>query len=196
MTLRRLSLIAAALLSCAPTALPQTAPVISNPSFEADHFTNYPGLVSSNRAMTGWFAVGNVGINPIVDGRSPYADNGAIPQGTQVAFIQSGGLLRQTLGGFIVGGVYQVQYAENACGQCFAPAITVTVGADTVVVSHPVFPVGGSNSYHQVASAPFVATATSLQISFQNTVAGSGSTNGASSVALIDNVSISLLSTG
>src|ERR1051325_795591 len=196
MTLRRLLLIAAALDPGVWGALSQTAPLLINPSFEADHFTNFPGLVSSNRAMTGWFAVGNVGLNPIADGRSPYADNGAVPQGTQVAFIQSGGLLRQTLAGFIVGGVYQVQYAENACGQCLTPAITVTVGADTVVASHPVFPVGGSNSYHQVVSAPFVAIATSLQISFQNTVAGSGSTNGVSSVALIDNVSISLLSTG
>src|ERR1043166_3393457 len=193
MTLRRLSLAAAAVLCCA-SALSQTAPVLINPSFEADHFTNFPGLVSSNRAMTGWFAVGSVGLNPIVDGRSPYADNGAIPQGTQVAFIQSGGLLRQTLGGFVVGGVYQIQYAENACAQCLPPAITVTVGSDTVVPLHSVFPVGQSNAYHQVLSSPFVAIATSLQISFQNTV--TGTTNGVSSVALVDNISISLLSTG
>jgi len=160
MTLRRLSFIAAALFSCASTALPQTAPVLINPSFEADHFTNFPGLVSGNRALTGWFAAGSVGLNPVADGRSPYADNGLIPQGTQVAFIQAGGLLRQTSGGFIVGGVYQLQYAENACAQCLTPAITVTVGADTVVPSHLVFPVGQSNSYRQVGSAPFVALAT------------------------------------
>src|SRR4051794_24338218 len=102
MTLSRLCLLAGAVLSSLSTVLSQVAPpTLTNPSFEADSFTNYPGLVSGNRPLTGWSVTANVGINPIADGRSPFADNGSIPQGGQVAFIGSGGSLRQLVTGFV-----------------------------------------------------------------------------------------------
>ena len=69
-------------------ALGQTIP---NPSFEANSFTTYPGYISVNAPITGWTAnpADEVGLNP-AGGQSPFADNGAIPDGTNVAFIQAG----------------------------------------------------------------------------------------------------------
>ena len=64
-------------------------PVIPNPSFEADTFTVFPGYVSGNAPITGWASgdPARSGINP--GGGSPFADNGVIPNGSQVAFIQN-----------------------------------------------------------------------------------------------------------
>ncbi|MEO6035232.1 MAG: hypothetical protein ABIQ35_08260, partial [Verrucomicrobiota bacterium] len=65
------------------------AATIPNPSFEADNFTVSPGYVSGNSPITGWTNnnPARVGINP--SGGSPFADNGTIPAGSKVAFIQS-----------------------------------------------------------------------------------------------------------
>ena len=69
-------------------ALGQTIP---NPSFEADTFTVSPGYVSGQTpaAITGWTAdpTDHVGLNP-AGGLSPFANNGIIPDGTNVAFIE------------------------------------------------------------------------------------------------------------
>ena len=77
--------VTAVLLCCA--ALGQTIP---NPSFETDTFTVFPGYISGNMAITGWTAnpTDEVGLNPA--GGTPFADNGAIPDGNNVAFIQAG----------------------------------------------------------------------------------------------------------
>src|ERR1039457_6047976 len=89
------------------TALGQTIP---NPSFETDTFTTSPGYVSVNASITGWTATptDEVGLNPA--GGSPFADNGALPAGNNVAFIQSGssgdpsaGTLSTTISGLTVG---------------------------------------------------------------------------------------------
>src|SRR5690348_9328171 len=65
------------------------APTIPNPSFEADAFTVFPGYISGNSPITGWTAgdPARAGINP--GGGSPFADNGVVPNGSQVAFIQN-----------------------------------------------------------------------------------------------------------
>ena len=78
-------------------ALGQTIP---NPSFEADTFTVFPGYVGDQTTptITGWTvdAPEGAGLNPIADGRSPFADNGTIPDGKQVLFIQSGANTSET----------------------------------------------------------------------------------------------------
>src|SRR6266478_7712608 len=74
-----------------PAAFGQTIP---NHSFEADHFNVWPGYVSGNSPITGWIASdGNrAGLNPdYLPGGTPFADNGAIPDGHVVAFVQSAG---------------------------------------------------------------------------------------------------------
>jgi len=72
-------------------ALALGAQTIPNPSFEADTFTAFPGYISGagNGPITGWTANNNdrVGLNPA--GGTPFSDNGTIPDGNNVAFIQS-----------------------------------------------------------------------------------------------------------
>ena len=101
-----------------PTNLPSCLPMI-NPSFEANTFTVLPGYsyVSGNGPITGWTSPGSHGVNP-VGGANPFADNGAIPDGNQVAFLQEDGALSQMVGGFTVGAEYCVQYDENSRDCC------------------------------------------------------------------------------
>ena len=68
---------------------PLAAQTIPNAGFETDSFTLFPGYVSDNSPITGWQGgpPERIGLNPS-DG-SPFADNGTIPEGTNVAFIQS-----------------------------------------------------------------------------------------------------------
>src|SRR3954471_19285857 len=72
----------------APQALAQTIP---NPSFETNPApTNFPGYVNGNTAISGWTTTrpDRVGLNPGTN-FSPFLDNGAIPNGARVAFIES-----------------------------------------------------------------------------------------------------------
>ena len=78
---------AAVVLLC-QAAVGQTIP---NPSFETDTFATAPGYISVNAPITGWTANPDdeVGLNP-AGGQSPFADNGVIPNGNNVAFVQAG----------------------------------------------------------------------------------------------------------
>ena len=158
---------------------------ILNPSFEADSFAVFPGYVSGSAPITGWTALDNHGVNPIADGQSPFANNGVIPHGVQVAFLQGDGALSQTISGFTVGGDYYVHYYENSRGGYSVPSIEVKVGETTVVSAHAVPPVGGGNPYRRVSSEMFVASAASLDLAFVKS-----NPLGGDSTALIDNVAI------
>ena len=96
---------------------------IPNPSFEADTFTVFPGYISDNTLITGWTGApaNRVGLNPS-DG-SPFADNGAIPDGNNVAFIHANvddpgnpSSLSTTVSGLTVGTTYKVSFRANARG--------------------------------------------------------------------------------
>ncbi len=68
--------------------------VVTNPSFQADNFPTFPGYRGGGNpaAIKGWN--GSAGINGSDLGAGvPFADNGAIPGGTRVAFIQGAGSL-------------------------------------------------------------------------------------------------------
>src|SRR5436309_936839 len=96
------------------------AQTIQNPSFEANTFTAFPGYVSGagNGPITGWTGNNNdrVGLNP--GGGTPFADNGTIPDGANVAFIQSGTAggttLSTTISDLTPGTVYKVTFRCNA----------------------------------------------------------------------------------
>ncbi len=143
-----------------------------NPSFEADTFTVFPGYVRDNGPITGWNALGGHGINPTADGSSPFADNGTIPDGKQVAFMQDGGALSQTISNFAAGADYYVQYFENGRSSDVSPAflaVTIDDGVNptlTIVPAHSVPSVGDSNPYIRVTSDTFTASAASLTLSF------------------------------
>lgn len=95
-----------------------SAQTIPNPSFEADTYTNFPGYSSGNGGViTGWTSSkpASTGLNP--SGGSPFADNGTIPAGAKVAFLQSNGAgtdLNTTISGLTPGTAYRVSFRANA----------------------------------------------------------------------------------
>ena len=155
---------------------------VVNHSFEADTFTVFPGYVQGNGGViTGWNAPAGSGINP--GGGSPFANNGTIPDGSQVLFIQNNLRVTQVLSNFVVGETYYVEYHENARGGQ-NPIVHVEVGGEVVVPSHSAPSVGGSNPYRLVRSRSFTATNETLELAFVKTGPGGDHT------VLIDNVKV------
>lgn len=154
-----------------------------NASFEADTFAAWPGYVNANGPITGWASMGGHGINP-AGGSSPFGDNGAIPHGTQIAFMQAEGALSQVINGLVVGERYYVQYWENA-RTGGTPALEVQIAGVTILPAHLITPVGGSNPYRRVITGVFTATDTSMELRFVKSNPAGGDTT-----ALIDNVVI------
>lgn len=155
---------------------------MKNSSFEADLFTVFPGYVDGNGAITDWSSLGNHGLNPA--NGSPFADNGAIPHGSQVAFMQGDGAISQTVPGFVVGKDYYLHYYENSrTGN--APSLEARLGSQTIVPPHSVPLVGGSNPYHEVFSDVFTAASAEAELSIIKSNPLGGDTT-----ALIDNVAV------
>jgi len=168
-------------------AILQVGLLVVNPSFEADNFTVWPYYVSGNGPITGWSALGGHGINTSA---GPFADNGAIPDQNQVAFMQEDGALSQSIGGFTIGVDYYVVYYENARSGG-VPSIEVQISGTTIVPAHPRAPVGGGNPYVKGISEAFAATDNALLLSFIKSNPQGGDTT-----ALIDNVCILELPAG
>jgi len=167
-------------------ALGQTIP---NPSFEADTFTVWPGYVGDQTppTITGWTvdAPEGAGLNPIADGRSPFADNGAIPDGKQVLFIQSGAntsetTVSTTISGLTVGTTYKVTLQANARGGQ-SPHLRISIDG-TELLAFTMCSAGGSNPYWYIAFE-FTATATSHVLGLMNDTA-------TDNTVLVDNVQI------
>jgi hypothetical protein len=155
--------------------------VIVNPSFETDSTPPHPGYGT----ITAWLpdvAIGTgYGLN---EEGGPFADNGKVPHGTRVAFLQDNGVLSQAVSGFIPGEKYWLIYRENARGLCCgerSATLTAKIGGTTVVTEHEVTIVGGSNPFRLVTSEAFTATEGQMTLSF--TKGGFGD-----STALIDDV--------
>ncbi len=146
-------------------------PVIPNPSFEADTFTVFPGYVSGNAPITGWASgdPARSGINP--GGGSPFADNGVIPNGSQVAFIQNSASssLSATISGLTVGTTYTVNFRVNARGGNTANLRVAVDGTD--IVNTGVTSVGGANAYKYFAF-DFTASAESQTLALHNNAGG------------------------
>lgn len=188
----RFVLSAALLLS--PAAWTQTIP---NPSFEADHYFSGVGYASQNGGViTGWTLSDPARIGLNVGGTNNPAglvDNGAIPNGTNVAFVQaSGGSTAQistVISGLTSGVQYQVTFRANRRSAYQAPQASISLngGVFFPIVCSP--PVGGANAYY-VNSMAFVATSNTAPLVIQNTTAV---TNDAT--LLVDNFTIAPLAT-
>jgi hypothetical protein len=158
-----------------------------NASFETDNFSVFPGYVNGNGPITGWSALGGHGVNPGTT-FSPFADNGTIPHGTKVAFMQADGPMTQLVTSFTPGETYYVHYYENARnGNTPAVAVTISDGTNTLTLvdEHVVTSVGGSNPYREVISRAFVATTSEMTLAFVKSNPRGGDTT-----VLIDNVAI------
>lgn len=178
--------------SAPPARLTVGIPMV-NPSFEADAFEFWPGYSGDNPGgagtepgangpITGWIQSNEAGsgINPIANGASPFANNGVIPNGGRVAFIQADSTLEQVLSGLSVGGDYYVHYYENARGGNI-PALELRVDGSVLVPAHTI----GSGGYRGVYSEMFRATAAEAALTFEKTNPLGGDTT-----VLIDNVAV------
>ncbi len=167
---------------------------MANPSFEADSFLSWPGYSGPNPGgagtdpgengpITGWTQsnLDGTGINPISNGSSPFADNGVIPHGTNVAFMQADSTLSQTVTGLTVGTQYYLHYYENGRSGGI-PSLEARLGGSTVVPAHAV-PSGGG--YRGIYSEVFTATTADLEVLFEKSNPQGGDTT-----VLIDNVAI------
>ena len=178
-------------------------PVVLNPSFELDPFAVLNGRESigghNPGGITGWLH-SNLTTGVSGDAPSPYvrvlADNGSIPDGEKVAFIQGNGSLSQLIAGLTPLATYQITYFENANQYNAATrqgdsldSVSLTVKIDGEVISDPhvVNPVGDKNPYRKMTSKTFTVPEgrDAMKLTFEL----SGSQNGKGAV-LLDNVEI------
>lgn len=153
----------------------QAAPTISNPSFEANAaFTVFPGYVAGNSPITGWTTndPSRVGLNP-GSSFSDFSDNGAIPDGARVAFIQSLGsttTLSTTITGLTKGKVYHLKFRANARSNPTFPTGSYRINGAAPSVFF-VRPVGGANAYITIGDF-FTATGSTATLEISNTTPG------------------------
>ena len=145
-------------------------PGFENPSFEANSFTVFPGYhhQAGNGAIVGWTPSGGAGLNP--SSGSPFANNGIIPNGSQVAFIQNGAdsSLSTVIPNLTIGQTYKVNFRVNARSGN-TPNLKVDIDGNNVI-STAVTAVGGTNPYKFFAF-DFTATATSQTMTLRNDAA-------------------------
>ena len=142
------------------------AQAIPNPSFESNTYTVFPGYSSGNGGViTGWSLSGGVGLNPASG--SPFADNGAIPNGANVAFLQGTSSLSTTISGLVVGQTYTVTFRSNRRAANFdpVPSWSLNGGSFASFTASPA--VGSQNAYYTV-SGSFSATATTAALVVRN----------------------------
>ncbi len=164
------------------------AQTIPNPSFESNGvFATAPGYISGNAAIISWTGspTNRVGLNP-AGAQNDFANNGAVPNGTRVAFIQSDSGITSTLSttvtGLVVGTSYRVQFRANSRTGSTAPAAAYRLNGGAPVSFSVDPPVGGSNPYYTI-SGIFTATATTAALEIRNTTT-------TESTVLVDNFSI------
>jgi hypothetical protein len=164
------------------------AQTITNPSFEADTFTAFPGYISGNAPITGWTA-GNpsrAGLNP--SGGSPFANNGVIPNGANVAFIQNAAdsSLSNVITGLTIGETYKVNFRVNA-RDGNTPNLKVDIDGINIINS-AVTSVGGASAYKYFAF-DFTATAAEHLLALRNDAGGDNT-------VVIDDFSIAVRNSG
>ena len=170
------------------------APIVSDGSFEdagaskTTYASDAPAASSiENRA---WQTDGYVGIQ--VGNTPPFADNGKIPDGGRVAFVQSvlgrSGILSQKISGLQPGRQYLVSFWANARTGASAPTLQVFIDS-TEEFSQMITPVeewGCHTQTYHPESFTFTATSAAHTIKFQ--VGWSGGDD--DRTAIIDKVSI------
>ena len=145
---------------------------ILNPSFEAGVNFAFPGYQGG---VAGWTQTGpgGSGYNHAINGNSPFADNGAYPEGNSVAFIQNSGSLSQLLSGLTPGQQYLLELDYNSRQGTGSGQISVDLGG-TNLLSTGVNPVGGSNSWYHL-SAPWTAGGATATLSINGIQVGADS---------------------
>src|SRR4051794_10834989 len=164
---------------------------ITNPSFETDTFSVAPGTVSANGPITGWSTVNGAkaGLNP-AGGATTYANNGVVPNGLKVAFLQSTNVLSTTLSGLTPGSVYTLSFRVNA-PTSQSPTLRVGLDNTPILDIGGILPVGAGAPYKYV-SFNFTSAAPAQTLYLTNDMAGGSGTN----TVLLDDFKLALANTG
>ncbi len=130
-----------------------TTQLVRNPSFEIDAVpggAGYGGISAwdSNSVFTGLNRAG-----------MPFLDNGAVPDGLQVAFMQGDAVLSQMIAGLVPGKSYWLQCRYNARTGGSVPA-AMRFGGTQIGVIAPFTPAGGANAFYTV-TVPFTPAVSS-----------------------------------
>lgn len=140
-----------------------TTQYVRNPSFDIDPQpggAGYSGMTawSTNSVETGLNRAGQ-----------PFLDNGAVPDGVQVAFMQKNAIMSQQIAGLMPGSGYWLQLRYNARTGGSISAVIRFAGAQ--IGSIPaVVPVGASNPFRSI-TLPFTATGSSGLLEIETTSA-------------------------
>ncbi len=175
----------------------QTILPVVNASFEEDTFPTSPGHIADlgNGTITGWAASDNsrVGLNP-ANGVNVYANNGAVPNGSQVAFLRSDTESPVTLSSdlglinLVSGESYVVCFRVNAQAGKAIPDVSVNVnGVATPFPVAPVTTAGDHAEPYRLIAIPFTATADSAPLSVT-------CSSSAEAVLLLDHFTLSRVS--
>ena len=178
--LRRLALLAvpAALLAARP--LSADIPFITNNGFEADTYVNFPGYAAGNGdVITGWTISPTTltGLNP--GGGNPFANNGTVPGGVNVAFLQSGGFpvsLANTVANLVPGELYTMTVRTNSRAGYAVPtgSLVIDGGAPFTFQVPSVAAEGNFNRPYRTIFRTFAATLPMATFSLSATSAGDG----------------------
>lgn len=158
-----------ALLSLLFAPLQGQTPLIPNPGFEADVYLVAPGHAAQNGgAISGWTFTGNAGLSPVA-ADSSLANNGAIPEGSRVAFLQGGASLATTITGLTAGTTYTVRFRTN-CRDFGGkvPLASWAVNGGPSISIQADSPVAASNPYRTV-SGTFTAGGETAALLVRNT---------------------------
>ncbi|MEZ6119801.1 MAG: lamin tail domain-containing protein [Pirellulaceae bacterium] len=150
---------------------------IANASFEEGPIAEWPGYGS----IESWSNGGSSGLNDVT---GPFLNDGTVPDGERVAFLQGATNMTQSLTGFVPGKRYTLQYYENERGLTDTDArVFASMGTNSIVSEHDVV---RTDRFVHVISQPFTAaTATaSLRIGNVRNVGDAAEDN----TALLDNV--------
>lgn len=119
---------------------------------------------------------------------SAFANNGAVPNGKQVAFMQRVATLSQSIDGFEAGTTYLLSYRENARYPKASPYISVLLDSDTIVPSHAITSAGKTGNwttcFYAYNGAIFTTTSGIHTLTFSSDYLG------ADNSALLDDVRI------
>ncbi len=159
--------------------------LVANPSFEDNSISTYPGY----GAINGWTStnLANTGLNT---SSGPFATGTNVPDGGQVAFIQSnfttgstGESLSQSLSGLIPGEQYWFQLFYNARQNYSSPILSVSYGNQTLAT---VAGIPTNNPDYTFLNVPFTPTASSGTL----TITNNDLTTSGNSALLLDAVSV------
>ena len=175
--------------------LPAFAVTVKNPSFETPVTLVSPGYCDIPD-WTGWTTMPpatngthqGYGINNLTI--KPFADNGTIPDGSNVAFIQKESSISQTIDGFEANVPYVLSYRENCRSAKVSTMLTVTLAdafgnTQILVPIHKITPTKGA--YLTKRTAFMVPESGSYTLSFVDSIPA-GQTD---SAALVDDIQLS-----